>query len=110
MTLLPYLHGIELSEEKQNKIRLFTAPAPAREVSLIHSKSQLKMPIISALRSTISSIIRGAIKFDNIKVIPPKKNRWKTNFKKVLDVIWHSSVTIYKVWLLPVKKDKKSLY
>jgi len=33
----------------------------------------LKMPIISALRATISSIIRGAIKFDNIKVIPPKK-------------------------------------
>ena len=64
---------IELSKEKQKKIRLFTTPAPAREVSLIHSKSQLKMPIISALRATISSIIRGAIKFDNIKVIPPKK-------------------------------------
>ena len=73
MTLLPYLHGIELSKEKRKNIRLFPDPAPAREVSLIHSKSQLKMPIISALRATISSIIRGAIKFDNIKVIPPKK-------------------------------------
>lgn len=73
MTLLPYLHGIELSKKKQKNIRLFTDPAPAREVSLIHSKSQLKMPIIFALRATISNIIRGAIKFDNIKVIPPKK-------------------------------------
>jgi LysR family hydrogen peroxide-inducible transcriptional activator len=71
MTLLPYLHGNNLTESKKKNLRFFPEPAPAREVSLIHSKSQLKLPIINALRSTVSSIIRGAIKFENIKIISP---------------------------------------
>jgi len=54
-------------------LRFFPEPAPAREVSLIHYKSQLKLPIINALRSTVSSIIRGAIRFENIKVITPER-------------------------------------
>tara|TARA_B100001057_G_scaffold68670_1_gene62412 strand:+ start:1875 stop:2777 length:903 start_codon:yes stop_codon:yes gene_type:complete len=71
MTLLPYLHGNNLAKSKKKNLRFFPEPAPAREVSLIHSKSQLKLPIINALRSTVTSIIRGAIKFDNIKIISP---------------------------------------
>ncbi len=71
MTLLPYLHSNALTEHKKKNLRFFPDPAPAREVSLIHFKSQLKLPIIKALRSTIGSIIRGAIKFDNIKIISP---------------------------------------
>lgn len=73
MTLLPFLHGNSLSESKKKNLKFFPDPAPAREVSLIHYKSQLKLPIINALRSTISSIIRGAIRFENIKIIAPKK-------------------------------------
>jgi LysR family transcriptional regulator, hydrogen peroxide-inducible genes activator len=71
MTLLPFLHGNSLTESKKKNLRFFPEPAPAREVSLIHYKSQLKLPIINALRATISSIIRGAIKFENIKIITP---------------------------------------
>ena len=71
MTLLPYLHGNKLTKSKQKNLRFFPEPAPAREVSLIHSKSQLKLPIINALRSVVNSIIRGAIKFENIKIISP---------------------------------------
>ncbi len=73
MTLLPYLHGNNLTETKKKNLRFFPEPAPAREVSLIHYKSQLKLPVINALRSTVSSIIRGAIKFENIKVITPER-------------------------------------
>ena len=73
MTLLPFLHGNSLNDIKKKNLRFFPEPAPAREVSLIHYKSQLKLPVINALRSTISSIISGAIKFDNIKIIPPEK-------------------------------------
>ena len=73
MTLLPFLHGNTLTESRKKNIKYFPEPAPAREVSLIHYKSQLKLPIINALRSTISSIIRGAIKFENIKIVTPKK-------------------------------------
>tara|TARA_B100001173_G_C15979895_1_gene544033 strand:- start:490 stop:1392 length:903 start_codon:yes stop_codon:yes gene_type:complete len=71
MTLLPFLHGNNLNDYKKKNLRFFPDPAPAREVSLIYYKSQLKLPIINALRSTITSIIRGAIKFENINIISP---------------------------------------
>ena len=74
MTLLPFLHGDSLPPNKKGNLRFFPEPAPAREVSLIHYKSQLKLPIINALRATISSIIRGAIKFQNIKIIAPGRS------------------------------------
>jgi len=73
MTLLPYLNADSMTLEKKKNLKFFADPAPAREVSLIHSKSKLKLPIINALKSTISSIIRGAINFGDIKVISPQK-------------------------------------
>ncbi|MEK9516993.1 MAG: LysR substrate-binding domain-containing protein [Flavobacteriaceae bacterium] len=73
MTLLPFLHGNSLTDTKKKNLKFFPDPAPAREVSLIHYKSQLKLPIINALRTTVSSIIRGAIKFENIKIISPER-------------------------------------
>ena len=73
MTLLPYLHGNNLTDLKKKNLRFFPEPAPAREVSLIHYKSQLKLPVINAIRSTIINIIRGAIRFENIEVITPER-------------------------------------
>ena len=73
MTLLPFLNGDALPAEKKKNLRFFPDPAPAREVSLIHSRNQLKLPIIAALRATISSIIRGAIQLGDINVISPVK-------------------------------------
>jgi LysR family hydrogen peroxide-inducible transcriptional activator len=73
MTLLPFLHANSLTDNKKKNLRFFPEPAPAREVSLIHSKIKLKLPIINALRSTVISIIRGAIKFENIKIITPER-------------------------------------
>ena len=73
MTLLPYLNANVLNNDKKRKLKFFNDPVPAREISLIHYKSQLKMPIISALRSVITSVIRGAIKFEDIKIISPVK-------------------------------------
>lgn len=72
MTLLPYMHAQSLSEKKQKNLRLFEDPAPAREISLVYSKSKLKLPIIFALNKIIDGIIRGTIKFENIKIIAPK--------------------------------------
>ena len=73
MTLLPYLHARELHENDKRNIKNFKDPKPAREVSLIFHKSELKMQIIEALQSTISSIIRGAIAFQDVKIISPLK-------------------------------------
>ena len=56
-----------------NNLRFFKAPEPAREISLIHTKSQLKMPVIEALSDSIEGVLRGAIRFDDIKIITPAK-------------------------------------
>jgi LysR family hydrogen peroxide-inducible transcriptional activator len=74
MTLLPYLNTLDFSEKEQKEyLRYFNEPSPAREVSLLYKKSELKMQIINALYDSISRVIRGAISFHNIKVISPMK-------------------------------------
>lgn len=71
MTLLPYLHTMDISDKMKANLRQFEEPSPAREVSIIYHKSELKMQIIDALHKEISGIIRGAIAFSNVKIISP---------------------------------------
>lgn len=71
MTLLPYLHTLDINEKEKVNLKMFAEPVPAREVSLIYSKSELKMQIVEALRSTISGVVKGAITFQNVKIISP---------------------------------------
>ena len=71
MTLLPYLHTLDLNEIDKSHLREFTTPPPAREVSLIHHKSQLKMQLIEALKATIDGVILGAIAFSDVEIISP---------------------------------------
>lgn len=74
-TLLPYLHTLDLKVNDKLKLRHFKEPKPAREVSLIYPKSELKIHIIDALRNTISGVVKGAITFQNVQIISPiKKN------------------------------------
>jgi LysR family hydrogen peroxide-inducible transcriptional activator len=70
-TLLPYLHTLDLKEADKVKLRHFKEPKPAREVSLIFPKSELKIQIIDALRSTIAGVVKGAIVFQNVQIISP---------------------------------------
>ena len=74
-TLLPYLHTLDLKETDKLKLRHFKGPKPAREVSLIFPKSELKIQIIDALRNTIAGVVKGAIVFQNVQIISslPKK-------------------------------------
>ena len=72
MTLLPFLHTETLSEKKRLNLRNFNDPVPAREISLVYSKSKLKLPIINALNKTIDSVMKGLIAFENVKIIQPK--------------------------------------
>jgi LysR family hydrogen peroxide-inducible transcriptional activator len=71
MTLLPYLHTLDLKTKEQENLRQFTEPSPAREVSIIYHKSELKIQIIEAIQSVISGIIRGAIAFQNVEIVSP---------------------------------------
>ncbi len=80
MTLLPYLHTLELKESEKKNLKMFNDPVPAREVSLIYNRSELKMQIIEALRSTIASVVKGAITYQNVKIISPLNH--KKDFQK----------------------------
>jgi len=71
MTLLPYLQTLDLSENDKQYLRNFNDPVPAREVSIIYHKSQLKIHLIDTLKNVIDSIIRGVITFSDVKIISP---------------------------------------
>ncbi|MDG1328738.1 MAG: hydrogen peroxide-inducible genes activator [Flavobacteriaceae bacterium] len=74
MTLLPYLNTLDIPKEEQKKyLRYFNEPSPAREVSLLYRESELKMQIIDSLYNIITGVIRGAIAFQNVKIISPLK-------------------------------------
>ena len=72
ITLLPYLHARNLSELQQGNLKSFEAPEPAREVSMVYHQRKLKLHIIEALHDKIRAIIRGAIVYEDIKIISPK--------------------------------------
>ena len=46
MTLLPYLHTLDLNEKDKTLLKEFKTPKPAREISLIYHKKQLKIQLI----------------------------------------------------------------
>ena len=71
MTLLPYLHTLDLNESDKEFLREFNNPVPSREVSLIYHKSQLKIQLIEALKSSIDGIIKGIISFSDVQIISP---------------------------------------
>ncbi len=73
MTLLPYLHSKELNTENFENCKHFTDPKPAREVSLLYPKNELKIQITTALKDIIDSVVSGAIAFLNVQIINPKK-------------------------------------
>jgi LysR family hydrogen peroxide-inducible transcriptional activator len=77
MTLLPYLHTLDIPQDQRNNLKYFNEPSPAREVSILYKKSELRMQIINALFDVISGVIRGAIAFQDIKVISPLKKQVK---------------------------------
>ena len=71
MTIIPYLHSRLLSDSNKKNIVNFNDPPPAREISMIYSKTQLKLPIINALRSSIIQSIRGQIEYNDVKIMSP---------------------------------------
>ena len=71
MTLLPYLQTLDINESDKKYLKEFKSPAPAREVSIIYHKSQLKIHLIDTLKNTIDSVIRGVIAFNDVKIISP---------------------------------------
>jgi LysR family hydrogen peroxide-inducible transcriptional activator len=73
ITFIPYLHTLQMTEKAQKNLVHFIDPKPAREISLIYSKSELKKHLIDALSGTLRQVIKGAIQFQNVKITSPVK-------------------------------------
>lgn len=71
MTLLPYLHTLDLCEADKKYLKNFEKPEPAREISLIYNADNYKKGIINALHKTVTGIIRGLIAFFDVRIISP---------------------------------------
>ncbi|NPA43078.1 MAG: LysR family transcriptional regulator [Chlorobi bacterium] len=71
MTLLPYLHTLDLREEDKQYLKNFEKPEPAREISLVHYKGYYKKGIVNALYKLIKGIINGMIAFYDVRIISP---------------------------------------
>ncbi len=71
MTLLPYLNTLVLDNKKKENLVHFQSPPPAREVSLIYHKNELKIQITEAIKDVISAVVRGAITFQDVQIISP---------------------------------------
>ncbi|MBD0833115.1 hydrogen peroxide-inducible genes activator [Aestuariibaculum sediminum] len=71
MTLLPYLHTLDINDKEKENLHHFKEPTPAREVSLIYHKSELKMQITEAIQDVIMGVVRGAIAFQDVQIISP---------------------------------------
>jgi LysR family hydrogen peroxide-inducible transcriptional activator len=71
MTLLPYLHTLDLRDEDKALLKTFEKPEPAREISLIIHADNHKKGIVNALRHTIRGIIKGLVTFHNVRIISP---------------------------------------
>jgi len=71
MTLLPYLHTLDINEQDKKHLKEFQTPVPSREISIIYHKSQLKIQLIEVLKTTIDQIVKGLISFSDVKIISP---------------------------------------
>lgn len=62
MTLIPYLTAEELSDTDKKMVKPFDYPQPSREISMLYSRSQLKINLINALADTITGKIPSKLK------------------------------------------------
>ncbi len=53
MTLIPYLTALDLGDEDRKLVKPMEHPQPSREISIIYSKSQMKLSIIEVLAGEV---------------------------------------------------------
>ena len=53
----------------------FKDPKPAREVSLVYHKNELKIHIINEIRDLLKELTKKKIQFNDVNIISPIKNR-----------------------------------
>lgn len=74
MTLIPYLHAIDLAAEDQKYVKAIADPKPSREISMIYTRAELKIKIIQELKSIIQSSIPEKLLSKDNEVVSPLKS------------------------------------
>ncbi len=74
MTLIPYLHAIDLPEEDQKYIKPIADPKPAREISLVYTRAELKIKVIEELKKIIMKNVPEKMLTDQNAVISPLRS------------------------------------
>lgn len=72
MTLIPYLHAIDLPEEDQKLVKPIAEPKPTREVSLVYTRAELKIKVIEELEKIILGSIPDKLKENDENVVSPR--------------------------------------
>lgn len=71
MTLLPYLTALDLPESIQNMVKPIADPRPTREISMVYSRTQLKIGIIEKMVASIKSAIPAKLLEEKHTVVAP---------------------------------------
>jgi LysR family hydrogen peroxide-inducible transcriptional activator len=72
MTLIPYLTALDLNESDKKHLKPIEHPQPSRQISIVHSKSQLKLSIVNLLIDEIRSHIpKKLLKAEDTKLVSP---------------------------------------
>lgn len=71
MTLLPYLTAIDLPEKYKPFVKPVAEPTPSREVSLIYSRTQLKLEWINALGAMILEALPAKVLEKPEQIVSP---------------------------------------
>ncbi len=64
MTIIPELATYNLSPSQKKRLRVFKAPTPVREISIVTHREFLKASLIKSLKNTILSVIPVEMKND----------------------------------------------
>ena len=74
MTLIPYLHALDLAEEDQKYVKPIADPKPSREVSIVFTRAELKIKVIEELQKIILNNIPEKLVSEQEKVVSPLKS------------------------------------
>lgn len=74
MTLIPYLHALDLSDADQKFIKPIADPRPSREISIVYTRAELKIKVIEELKNIIIENIPEKLSTEDKEVISPLKS------------------------------------
>lgn len=73
MTLVPYLHALDIPEVDQKYVIPIADPTPSREISIVHTRAELKIKVIEELHKIIVASIPEKL-MEEMEVVSPNVN------------------------------------